>query len=95
MGTLAQFLLGIVGPMAVRALLAIGLGVITIQGVEIGINALLNQIASYSNALPGDMAAILGIMGIGQGLAVVMGGVSFLVSYMVAGKAFSFFGVVK
>ena len=95
MGTLAQFLLGIVGPMAVRALLAIGLGVITIQGVEIGINALLNQVASYSNALPGDMAAILGIMGIGQGLGLVMGGISFLVSYMVAGKAFSFFGLVK
>lgn len=95
MGTLAQFLLGIVGPLVVRALIAIGLGVITVHGVEIGINALLNQVASYSNALPGDMAAILGIMGIGQGLGLVMGGISFLVSYMVAGKAFSFFGLVK
>lgn len=95
MGTLATFLLSIVGPLAIKVLLALGLGIITIQGVEIGINALLNQITSYSNALPADVAAILGIMGIAQGLSIVMGGVSFLVSYMVAGKAFSFFGVVK
>ena len=95
MGTLANFLLSIVGPLAIKVLLSIGLGVVTVKGVEIGINSLLNQITIYSNALPGDMAAILGIMGICQGLGLVMGGISFLVTYMVAGKAFSFFGVVK
>lgn len=84
-----------VGPLVIQALLALGIGIITVKGVDVGLNALMNQVRAHASGLSSDFAVIAGRFGFGQGLGILFGAVSFVVSYMAASKAFSFMGLTK
>lgn len=95
MASLFQFLMSAIGPLVIKALVALGIGLITVKGVDVGMDALINQVRVHANGLPSDMAAIAGRFGLGTGLGMIFGACSFVVSYLAASKAFSFFGVTK
>lgn len=95
MGALFAWLLRAVGPLALRVLAAVGIGLITVKGVDVGLNVLINLIHARIGGLPADMAAIMGRMGFGQAMGYILGAASFVVSYLAASKAFSFLGSLQ
>lgn len=95
MGALAQFLMSMVGPLLIQGLLSLGIGYLTVKGVDLGVSALSNLIYARVGGLPSDMAAIMGRMGFGQALGYVLGATAFVMSYLTASKAFRSFRVLK
>lgn len=89
---LFAFLWRVVGPLALRVLAAVGIGLITVKGVDVGLGAVTNLVTAKIGGLPADMASILGRMGFGVAMGYILGAASFIVSYLAASKAFSFLG---
>lgn len=92
---LFAWLMRAVGPLVIQALIALGIGVITVKGVDVGLNHLMSQVRAHASGLSADMAVIAGRFGFGQGVGILFGAVSFVLSYMAASKAFSFMGITK
>ncbi|MFT0141130.1 DUF2523 domain-containing protein [Alcanivoracaceae bacterium MT1] len=60
---IAIFLAQIIGPLTGRVLWALGIGVLSLTGVQSGINALLNQVKTHFGGVPGDMASLISLAG--------------------------------
>tara|TARA_A100001391_G_scaffold189040_2_gene160133 strand:- start:999 stop:1310 length:312 start_codon:yes stop_codon:yes gene_type:complete len=60
---IAVFLAQIIGPLTGRVLWALGIGVVSLTGVQSGINALLSQVKSHFGGVPGDMASLVTLSG--------------------------------
>ncbi|MCA8094473.1 MULTISPECIES: DUF2523 family protein [Burkholderia cepacia complex] len=69
----ASFLLSAIGPLVVRGLLAIGVGVVTVQGVDLALSQLMSWITSAVGGIPADLVQVLAIGGVFQGLGYVCG----------------------
>ena len=68
---LGGLLINLVGTLAGRALIALGISVVTYSGVNVTMNALKAQAISSFSALPAEVFGILGIMKVGQCISII------------------------
>lgn len=78
------FLLGAAGPLALRVIAALGIGVVTFTGVDTAFQALVTQAQDSWTALPSAVVALASIAGVPQGLALIIGAMSARVTAWIA-----------
>lgn len=84
----ATFVMALVGPIARRVLLSLGLGVITYTGVDLAVTGVLSQAkAAWSSGLGGSAAQLVAMAGANTALGIIAGGIVGRVS-MIAFKRF-------
>lgn len=64
-------LLNLVGTLAGRVLVALGISVVTYTGLNASLDAIKGQALSAFGALPADMLAIMGLMKVGVSISIV------------------------
>ncbi len=76
MGNLAIWLVGLVPTLVGRVLLALGMGIVTIKGIDIAWTGLQNQLLAALVGLPSDLLNLLGLAGVGNALAYILGAIT-------------------
>ncbi|KVT91358.1 cobalt ABC transporter permease [Burkholderia ubonensis] len=74
--TWATFLLSLVQPIIVQALLALGVGVVTVTGIDLALNQAMQWLTSSVGGLGSDVANVLAMGGIFQGIGYIGGALS-------------------
>ncbi|AOI69777.1 MULTISPECIES: DUF2523 domain-containing protein [Burkholderia] len=74
--TWATFLLSLVQPIIVQALLALGVGVVTVAGIDLALNQAMQWLTSSVGGLGSDVANVLAMGGIFQGIGYIGGALS-------------------
>jgi hypothetical protein len=87
---LGAFLSSSVGALAKRVLVACGVGVLTYSGVSVALGQLIGFAQASYSGLPSYAAAFLGLAGVGNGLGMIAGALSFRAAYL----ALPHFGVL-
>lgn len=90
---LVPFLLGMVGSLVGRVLLALGFSVVTITGFDIAIGQLRNVLTNSANSLPGDVFNLFLMAGGGAAMNMIFGAISFRVTLWSIAKATRVLGV--
>lgn len=75
MGNFAVFLLGLVTPLARKALVALGLGVVSYAGLTIVANQVRDAVIANYGAISGSVLDLLNLLGAGQALGIILGGI--------------------
>jgi hypothetical protein len=91
MSGLAAWLMGLIGPLVIQALLALGVGVLTVVGFDAAFGQLTGWITTSISGLPADMTNILAMGGVFQGVSYILGAVSARVTLAGIGGAKRFF----
>lgn len=73
MNTLFTFLLGAAGPLALRVLATLGVGVVTFTGVEAGLRGLITVAQNNWSSAGADVLGLAAMAGIPQALGIVAG----------------------
>ncbi|AIS95633.1 DUF2523 domain-containing protein [Burkholderia thailandensis] len=74
--TWATFLLSLVQPIIVQALVALGVGVVTVAGIDLALNQAMQWLTSSVGGLGSDVANVLAMGGIFQGIGYIGGALS-------------------
>ena len=88
MSTWGGFLALAIGPLAKRALSALGVGVVTFTGVNLAVSGLLEGARDSWAGMPADVAAYLAFGGFNTALSIICGGITARVT-MIALKRFA------
>ena len=83
---LGAFLSSYVGYLAARALMGLGMGVISYGAISIALELLYAQAQGYYNNIPSFALQIIGLAGFGQGLGIIMGAITFRMVFMLMPK---------
>ena len=86
------FLAQIAGPLTGRILGALGIGVISITGVELAVTGVTNQIKSSFGGIPGDIISVATIAGFDTFLSLVISAYIGVISMQALLGAFKRFG---
>lgn len=86
MTTLASFLISIVGSLATRVLLALGIGVVSYAAISTVINGMITQMQGYYNSMPAITLQLAGLGGAGDFFAMVGAAFTARVSIMAIKK---------
>lgn len=70
---LGTWLLGLVGPLALRVLTTLGLGTVTFTGVTLAMQGLIDSATSNWASVAADVLALASIAGIPQALGLIAG----------------------
>lgn len=73
MTTLAAFLIGMVGPLVLRALTMLGIGIMTFTGVTALVQGLIDLAVNNWASLPSDVLALASIAGVPTCLGIICG----------------------
>lgn len=84
---LAAWLLSMVGPLALRVLSAVGIGLVTYTGASSGMDALINLAVSSWSGVPADVLQLASLAGIPQAIGMICGAFSTRVATWVAVQA--------
>lgn len=68
----ARLFVYVAGPMAVRVLAALGLGVVTYVGFDSALTFVFNEISAQFAAVPADMMGLLYMSGLPTGMAIIL-----------------------
>ncbi|WP_323119365.1 DUF2523 domain-containing protein [Burkholderia alba] len=79
--TWASLLVSLVGPIVTRVLVALGIGFLTVTGLDLVMTQVTQWMATAIGGLGADIANVLALGGIGDGIALVLGGLSARVSF--------------
>ncbi len=79
--TFAAFLVGMVGPLLARILTSLGLTLVTLTGVTVIFGQLKDSVVGAVNSMPADALAIGGLMGLWQALGILLGALSFSITW--------------
>lgn len=93
MPTLVVLLLGLVGGIVARVLVALGFAVVTIYGVDAALDGLKAQFIASFNQMPADMISLFNIAGGGIAVSMIFGAFSFKLALWTAQKGTSILGV--
>lgn len=74
--TWATFLLSLVQPIIVQALIALGVGVVTVAGIDVALNQAMQWLTTAVGGLGSDVANVLAMLGIFQGIGYIGGALS-------------------
>lgn len=77
----APFLMGIAGHLVARVLVALGMSIVTIQGVDVAFGALKEMVVRNVNQLPQTAYALMMISGFGVALNLFFAAITFRLSY--------------
>jgi hypothetical protein len=81
------FLAAAVGPLAIRALTAIGFASVSFAGVQLAYDALLSSVTSSWSALPVAVLQLASIAGVPAGLGIIFGAFSARIALWLATNA--------
>lgn len=70
----AAWIMALVGPVAIKALAALGIGAVTYVGADAALRGLLDQVQSSMAGMTGELAGLLGLAGLYQAVSIVSGG---------------------
>ncbi|APW37528.1 hypothetical protein RD110_10290 [Rhodoferax koreense] len=73
MGTLAQLLMGLVAPMVLRGLAALGFTAVTFTGVQLVVDQLIAQAQSSWSAVPTAMLQMASLAGLPESIGLICG----------------------
>ncbi|WP_040011135.1 DUF2523 family protein [Cupriavidus sp. HMR-1] len=83
MGSLAGFLMGLIGPLVRQALVAIGIGLITYAGLDAAVSSALSAAKSSLGGMPAVALALCARGGMFTAFSVIAGGITAGVSMIV------------
>ncbi|WP_144153288.1 DUF2523 domain-containing protein [Paraburkholderia sp. BCC1885] len=75
MPTLAVWLMGLIGPLVLQALLAAGFGLVTVVGADTAVTALLDLVSQNVGLLPNDLLSLMALAGVFQALSFIGSGI--------------------
>lgn len=73
---MGKFLLALAGPLAIKVLTALGLGLVTFTGIAGVLVLIYGQIQADFAGMPADMASIVFMSGVPQGMTMVLSALS-------------------
>ncbi|KVL90150.1 DUF2523 family protein [Burkholderia stagnalis] len=71
--TWAAWLLSLIGPLALRVLVTLGVGVLTVTGLNAAVGTALGWLTSAVGGLPADLANVLALGGVFTGMSYIAG----------------------
>lgn len=74
-------LVSLVGPIVTRVLLALGIGFMAVAGVDLALDQTIQWMTQSVGGLGGDLANVLALGGVGEGISYVLGALSARVSF--------------
>ncbi|AOJ08414.1 DUF2523 domain-containing protein [Burkholderia mayonis] len=77
----ASLLVSLVGPIVTRVLVALGIGFVTVTGIDLVFAQVVQWMTASVGGLSSDIANVLALGGVGDGIAYVLGGLSARVSF--------------
>lgn len=83
MPTLVSLLVTVAWPMVKKALVALGIGISTYEGISTLLESLLSQAASYYSGMPSYVATVCAMGGVPTGLGILTGALTTRVSMFV------------
>jgi len=83
---LGGLLLNLVGSVAGRALLALGMGFVTYKGFDVGVNWLLQQIKDNMNGLPVDIVQFLAFLWVDKAIGMIFSAYAAAAAIRMAGS---------
>lgn len=69
-------LISVTGTIVGRVLVALGVGVVTYTGVQVGIDSLLSNLDSAISGVPADILGLLGFMRVGEAMNIIISAMS-------------------
>ena len=69
-------LISVTGTIVGRVLVALGVGVVTYTGVQVGIDSLLSNLDSAISGVPADILGLLGFMRVGVAMNIIISAMS-------------------
>lgn len=90
MSTLAQFLIGMAGPLALRVMLALGIGTVTFTGVASSLQGLIDMAVNNWASVASDVLALAGLAGIPLAIGIICGAMTARVGLWAAVSATRF-----
>jgi len=88
--TWASWLIGLVGPLVVRGLMAIGISTITFTGVTASLQTLIQMAQDNWSGMSSDLLGLAGIAGVPQGIGIIVGAMTARVGMWAAVSATKF-----
>lgn len=82
---LGGLLLRIVGPMAARVLLSLGMGYVTYSGFDLAVGFLLDHIKSDMGSMPAEVASLLGFLWVDKAIGLIFSAYSAAMTVKLAG----------
>lgn len=79
--TWATFLVSLVGPLASRLLVSLGLSLVTLTGVTVTVNSLRDTLVSSLNGMALESLQLAGLFGLWTCFGMVLGSVSFVLAF--------------
>lgn len=89
--TIAAWLVSLVGPLLIQGLIALGVGVLTVAGTDVALNVAIGWITTGVGGIPSDMANLLALGGVFQGVSYIVGAFSARVTMFGLSAAKRFF----
>lgn len=74
--TLAAWLMSIVGPLVLQALVAVGIGTVTITGIDLAVNQCVSWLTTAVGGLSADLVNVLAMSGAFTAMSYVGGAIS-------------------
>lgn len=90
MPQLALFLLSLVKPLISRILLALGIGLVSVVGINTAIDQIKNTLVNSIGGLPADVLGLFILAGMGQALGIITGAITTKILIVQATKALRF-----
>ena len=84
---LGAFLLALIGPLAVRVILALGMSVVTFTGVDAALTGLISMAQSNWSGIGADVLGLAGVAQVPACLGLICGAMSARVAAWVAASA--------
>lgn len=82
----AAWLLSIAWPIVAQVLVSMGIGVLTYTGLSLIGGQVQGAVVSAYGGLTGDMADVLGLAGIPQGMGIILGSINARIAFIAVGK---------
>lgn len=86
MGNLAAWLLALVAPFVKRALVALGIGWLTYQGLGAAMAAVQSSVIAAWGQATGDMLRMLSLVGLTEAVGIILGAIAARVSLSVVSR---------
>lgn len=85
MPSLLVWLMAVIGPLARKVLLSLGIGWVVFSGYKLVIDQVKSQVVSYWGAMPSDVISVLSMSGFGDAFGIVLGAFAYRAAMMAAG----------
>jgi hypothetical protein len=85
----SAWLVDMVGPLAARILVALGINVVFFTGLTVAVESITSNVQSNLSGLPLGMLQLAGLFGIWEALGITLGGFSFILAYRAVSSSFT------